>query len=284
MKIVLAEENAHKAVETRYLSEMGKIAAMGEKYLSEARQEIMNTAENKEIMSIALELKACKGVRKCMDRVRDKVIGPKVIKEVTELEASNKITKNKIAVAEATDKNKIAVAEATDPAVTKRILQIYAAKRESFNLLKNELDLIQGLARLLTGEPLEDQNAVNLETNILVAQAREQSRDTVVNLVKLGLTPKPALMVEAEKLAARKALAENRTITQKDVEAIMGPKKQMVGIEIPTVHDARVLMRTKLRRYLFHFPWHFSNIYMLYKANFYYLVWQLQRPLWLLFF
>ena len=71
------------------------------------------------------------------------------------------------------------VLKTDDPKLLKRVLQIYASKRESLNLLKSELNLVQGLAKLLTGEALEDELEVKIESAALLANSRRQSREVI---------------------------------------------------------------------------------------------------------
>ena len=91
-------------------------------------------------------------IKDCQDAIRKKFLGPKPVFGVAPPKEPEDFAK------------KETVLKTDDPKLLKRVLQIYASKRESLNLLKSELNLVQGLAKLLTGEALEDELEVKIES------------------------------------------------------------------------------------------------------------------------
>jgi len=174
VKIVLEEQSQHAAIENYYISQMDVMQDRMEAKQQSLRQQIVQKAERKETVSIALQLATCSKKRKdedeikdCQDAIRKKFLGPKPVFGVAPPKEPEDFAK------------KETVLKTDDPKLLKRVLQIYASKRESLNLLKSELNLVQGLAKLLTGEALEDELEVKIESAALLANSRRQSREVI---------------------------------------------------------------------------------------------------------
>jgi hypothetical protein len=217
MDLVLDEKDAHVDVETRYVNEDQLLREIGERLVQEGRERVVKAAETKYVMSIALEIKACKtkhvvderAQQACINKIRDEVLGPVPTRDDVDVSVPTRdgvdaSVNQKSKLDEILARHPVhteSPPEPQDPVILKRVLQTYAAKRESMNLLRNELKLVQKLGRVLTGEALDGEVISNIESAALLARARKQSRATVSELVKLNLMPKTeaAKVMKAEK-------------------------------------------------------------------------------------
>jgi hypothetical protein len=207
MDLVLDEKDEHVDVETRFIQQNQIVREMAERQVEEGRNQVIQTAEKKYVLSIAMRMKECKrkhvaderSLQSCMNNIRDEVLGP--MPSIDEDENENiddALSKYQVhrGHSEQPDSkysaqsDQIEQPEPQDPAIVKRVLQIFAAKRESMNLLRNELDLVQKLGHILTGEALDGELTAKIQAAAYVAQARAQSRKEVSQLVQLNLMPK----------------------------------------------------------------------------------------------
>lgn len=224
LKIVLREQNEHKGIETRFITESEKMDSIIESSTAEARHKIEIAAENKQIVTLAIELKQCKNlkggqepIKRCMQRIRDKVLGP--MPQMNSTRDPISIKRKGAAETEAV----LAAKQSHDPKVMERMLQLYAVKMETFNLLRGELNLIQGLARLSTGEAIDGQGAANVETNALVTNANKQARDMLVHMVKMGLRS-PAELLPTKENPGANPLMTLKAMSIAPPEATPSPK------------------------------------------------------------
>lgn len=192
LKIVLNEQHEHQGIETHYIKESENMDSIMEGNMGEARQTVMDAAEKKQIFALALEMKACrKGqvdetvISHCMQSVKDKFLGP--VPQMNSTRDPKVIKSSGAAELEAALASKVS----DDPKVMERIQQIYATKMETFNLLRSELNLVQGLGQLLSGEQIEGASSANTEINALQQNSYAQARGAVVHMVRKGLRPPP---------------------------------------------------------------------------------------------
>lgn len=210
LKIVLREQNEHKGIETHYIKESERLDSVIQGSADEARHEIELAAEKKQVVTLAIELRECKKlkggealVQRCMQRVRDKALGP--MPQMNSTKDPLSIKRKGAAETEAV----LSAKESHDPKVMERILQMYATKMETFNLLRGELDLVQGIAKLSTGEVVDGQAAANVEVNALVINSNKQARDVLIQMVRLGLRPPAELLPTKENPRANPKLTMN---------------------------------------------------------------------------
>ena len=177
VKIVLEEQNEHGKIENHYIKQMDSLTDTVDVRKKDLRDMIVKKAEAKEVLSISLQLASCAAKnenaddkKECVDNVRRTFLGPKPEFGVAP-EPPPKLEETEI--------------KTDDPKLLKRILQIFASKRESLNLLKSELNLVQGLAKLLTGEALDDELEIKIETAALLENAKRKSRETVKKIQRL---------------------------------------------------------------------------------------------------
>jgi len=193
VKIVLEQQAEHVKLENYYIKHVDSIQDLLEGKKQELRKEIVQKAESKGMLATSIQIATCHKIhdnaddrKECVDDTRQKFLGPKPV----------------FGVAPAPEKmlDKETIVKTDDPKLLKRVLQIYASKRESLNLLKSELNLVQGLARLLTGEALDDELEVKIESAALLENSKRQSREMskkvmnnkvmkVMRLTKIAMEP-----------------------------------------------------------------------------------------------
>jgi hypothetical protein len=188
VKIVLEQQTEHVKLENYYIKQVDLAQDRLEEKEQELRKEIIQKAERKGVLATSIQIATCYKVhdnaddrKECVDDIRQKFLGPKPV----------------FGVAPAPEKmlDKETIVKTDDPKLLKRVLQIYASKRESLNLLKSELNLVQGLARLLTGEALDDELEVKIESAALLENSKRQSREmsskvsNSYKLIKISMKP-----------------------------------------------------------------------------------------------
>ncbi len=188
VKIVLEQQAEHVKLENYYIKQVDLVQDRLEEKQQDLRKEIVQKAEEKGMLTTSVQIATCHNThdnaddrKECVDDIRQKFLGPKPV----------------FGVAPAPEKmlDKETIVKTDDPKLLKRILQIYASKRESLNLLKSELNLVQGLARLLTGEALDDELEVKIESAALLENSKRQSREMsdkvtkTYRLTKIAMEP-----------------------------------------------------------------------------------------------
>ena len=225
LKIVLNEQHEHERIETHFIKESENMDSIMETNMGEARQTIIDAAEKKQILALALEMKACrKGqedealISQCVQTVKDKFLGP--MPQMNATRDPKVIKQSGAAELEAVFATKLS----NDTKVMERVQQIYATKMETFNLLRGELNLVQGIAILVGGEKIEGGASANIEANALLQNSYAQARGAVVHMVRNGLRPPPAyptkenpnpygMVIKATAITPEQATIPNATTT-----------------------------------------------------------------------